>query len=107
MSDDYKVPGNKKVTPPTNEDMYDTAADAVTDWTSKVNPTPRATDSMPYKDDPTKKPHKYDNDGVTSPTNEDIYVTAADEVTDMPEIALDDSKVQAENQEKEDEQFQP
>lgn len=104
MADDYKVPHTKKVTPPTNDDIYDKATDEVTAWTSMVNPTPDATSKMEYTDSPTKQPKRYETD-VTPPTTKDIYVDAANEVRKWPEIALDDAEATAENQKKEDEQL--
>lgn len=85
------------VTPPTNEDIYVDAAKDVTDWTSVVVPEDDATTHLEYKDDPTVRPEKSSNGGVTPPTNEDIYVKAAKTVDSWPEIALDDSTVQADD----------
>jgi hypothetical protein len=82
-------------TVPTEKDIYHDAADAITDWTSVVEPE-NATDHIPYKEVATEKPVEQGTDGF--PTQEDIYGEASRNVAAWPENSLDDSKVVAEEQ---------
>jgi hypothetical protein len=82
-------------TVPTEKDIYHDAADAITDWTSVVEPE-NATDHIPYKEVATEKPVEQGTDGF--PMQEDIYGEASRNVAAWPENSLDDSKVVAEEQ---------
>jgi hypothetical protein len=82
-------------TVPTEKDIYDDAAESITDWTSVVEPE-NAVDHIPYKEVPTEKPAEQGTDGF--PSEEDIYGEASRNVAAWPENSLDDSKVVAEEQ---------
>lgn len=90
---DYKA--NENVTAPTNEDVWD-AAEAIADKGGRLDPDTHAVDHMEYEDDPTVRPATSSDNGVTPPTPEDTYKTAATAASaDDPEYDYADSAVAA------------
>mgnify|MGYP002509430057 CR=1 FL=1 len=89
---DYKA--NENVTAPTNEDVW-AAAEAVADKDGRLDPDAGAVDHMEYEDDPTVRPATTSDNGVTPPTPEDTYTTAATASADSPEYSYADSAVAA------------
>jgi hypothetical protein len=76
-------------TPASEDDIYKTAAEDITAWTSEVGDE-HAVDHMEYKDQPTVAPVEQ-GEARDAATNEELYGPASEAVAEWPEVDLESS----------------